>query len=82
MNFFNIIILHLDLFVTNFLCQIVDIEQSTVSMLPTKVEIKLRKKEPGSWAKLEIPRQNSSKLEESESNDITAHVDAVDLSDL
>ena len=69
----------------NFSFQIVDIEQSAVNMLPTKVEIKLRKKEPGSWAKLDFPRQQKSLPEESgepDSNNISAQVDAVDLSDI
>ena len=30
-------------------------------MLPTKVEIKLKKAEPGSWAKLDFPRINEEK---------------------
>ncbi|XP_018404405.1 PREDICTED: cysteine and histidine-rich domain-containing protein-like [Cyphomyrmex costatus] len=33
---------------------IVNVEQSSVHMLPTKVEIKLKKTEPGSWPKLDV----------------------------
>lgn len=54
-------------------------------MLPTKVEIKLRKAEPGSWSQLSIPRasQESPKTEETkESDHISDRVEAVDLSDL
>lgn len=51
-------------------------------MLPTKVEIKLKKKEPGSWTKLEIPRANSTESEVSQEDSNTEKVNAVDLSDL
>ncbi|XP_015522605.1 cysteine and histidine-rich domain-containing protein morgana [Neodiprion virginianus] len=68
---------------------VVNVEESSVNMLPTKVEIKLKKAEPGTWAKLETANptktietppvlQSESEKEES----ITAQVDAVDLSDL
>lgn len=52
-------------------------------MLPTKVEIKLKKAEPGSWAKLDFPRA-TEKTEEDSQNDenISAQIEAVDLSDL
>ncbi|XP_032681782.1 cysteine and histidine-rich domain-containing protein [Odontomachus brunneus] len=62
---------------------IVDVNNSSVNMLPTKVEIKLRKAEPGSWSKLDIPRKE---LEASESKEnvtnLNAQVEAVDLNDL
>lgn len=63
---------------------VVDIAQSSVSMLPTKVEIKLRKAEPGSWVKLYFPREYKTEIDESVNNDetISAQVEAVDLSDL
>lgn len=53
-------------------------------MLPTKVEIKLKKAEPGSWAKLDFPRATEEETEEDSQNDenISAQVEAVDLSDL
>ncbi|XP_024938126.1 cysteine and histidine-rich domain-containing protein isoform X2 [Cephus cinctus] len=65
---------------------IVDVNQSSVNMLPTKVEIKLKKAEPGSWAKLDFPRgmdyssepDTSQNIEET----ISTQVDAVDLADL
>lgn len=59
-----------------------DVEESVVNMLPSKVEIKLKKKEPGTWTKLEVAREKSSELEKSEKDNITDKVDAVDLSDL
>ncbi|XP_012152858.1 cysteine and histidine rich domain containing protein [Megachile rotundata] len=63
---------------------VVDITQSSVNMLPTKVEIKLKKAESGSWAKLNIPRTNEIETEENDKTDenISAQVEAVDLSDL
>ena len=36
--------------------QIVSVEESTANFLGTKAEIKLKKAEPGAWAKLDIPR--------------------------
>ncbi|XP_055697799.1 cysteine and histidine-rich domain-containing protein morgana isoform X3 [Phlebotomus papatasi] len=40
---------------------IVDVAKSTVDMFSTKVEIKLTKAEPGSWPKLDIPRNIEEK---------------------
>lgn len=59
---------------------VVDVTQSSVNMLPTKVEIKLRKAEVGSWAKLDFPR--ATEAEDENNGEDTAHVEAVDLSDL
>ena len=66
--------------------QVVDVARSVASMLPTKLEVKLRKAEPGSWSKLDIPRQTA--LEENPQpasasmEQLIPEVDAVDLSDL
>lgn len=56
---------------------------SQVSMYGTKVEIKMKKAEPGSWAKLDIPK-TKVEVQKPTTNveDITPQVDAVDLSDL
>lgn len=65
--------------------QIIDVESTTVQMLPTKVEIKMKKAEPGSWAKLDFPRTCDAQenIENNEDNDsIVDRVDAVDLDDL
>ncbi|XP_078619042.1 cysteine and histidine-rich domain-containing protein 1-like isoform X1 [Branchiostoma floridae x Branchiostoma japonicum] len=35
----------------------IDVEKSTVNLLGTKVEVKMRKLEPGSWASLDMPAQ-------------------------
>jgi cysteine/histidine-rich domain-containing protein len=53
-------------------------------MLPTKVEIKLRKAECGSWSKLDIPRELKSELSNSKENitNINTQVKTMDLSDL
>ncbi|KAG7213522.1 hypothetical protein KM043_002788 [Ampulex compressa] len=63
---------------------VVDIVQSSVNMLPTKVEIKLKKAEPGSWAKLNFPETREIEVKREVQNDenIRAQVEAVDLSDL
>jgi len=36
---------------------IITVEETTANFLGTKVEIKMKKAEPGSWAKLDIPRE-------------------------
>lgn len=53
-------------------------------MLPTKVEIKLKKAEPGLWSELDIPRKEKTETSESKENftNLNAQVEAVDLSDL
>lgn len=65
---------------------IVNVEASQVSMFGTKVEIRLKKAEPGSWTKLEIPRNTTSTSSGDKKPDsvdkITPQIDAVDLSDL
>lgn len=61
-----------------------DVEQSSVNMLPTKVEIKLKKAEPGSWSKLDVPRDVKPEISESKENvtNLNTQIEAVDLSDL
>ncbi|KAJ9586871.1 hypothetical protein L9F63_019553, partial [Diploptera punctata] len=65
---------------------IVDATQSTVSMLPTKLEVKLRKAELGSWSNLDFPAPLAKAPEEQPQTatmeDLVPEVDAVDLSDL
>lgn len=52
-------------------------------MFGTKVEIKLKKAEPGSWSRLDVPRKvEESKEEKKEVETLIPEVDAVDLSDL
>jgi cysteine/histidine-rich domain-containing protein len=61
---------------------------SSVTYTPNKVEIKLKKAEPMSWNKLDIPRQvpvkavveDEKKKQETEEN--LPKVDVLDLSDL
>lgn len=66
--------------------QIISIEESSVLMTPTKVEIKLKKKEAGSWSKLEFPRpevsvgNNGDKQQPQSVSSITSKVESVDLS--
>ncbi|KPJ11167.1 Cysteine and histidine-rich domain-containing protein [Papilio machaon] len=40
---------------------VIDVERSSASMLGTKVEIKLKKAEPGAWSKLDFPRTEPKK---------------------
>lgn len=68
--------------------QIIDTVNSSVTYTPNKVEIKLKKAEPMSWNKLDIPRQvpvkavveDEKKKQETEEN--LPKVDVLDLSDL
>jgi len=66
--------------------RVIDVRASQVSMFGTKLEIKLKKAEPGSWTRLEVPKAASGepvkpkivdKVEE-----IAPEIEAVDLSDL
>lgn len=64
--------------------QIVDVARSSVTATPTKVEVSMKKMEPGSWAKLEIPRdapKPATPATNSVSN-LSEQVESVDLSDL
>lgn len=52
-------------------------------MYGTKVEIKLKKAESGSWTSLEIPRTRPTEEKAKATvTDITPQMDAVDLDDL
>nr|CAD7413437.1 unnamed protein product [Timema poppensis] len=67
---------------------IVNVSNSSASMLPTKLEVKLRKAEPGSWSKLDFPRQQLTKTEQETrkpaptTEEVTEDLDTVDLSDI
>ncbi|XP_066597950.1 cysteine and histidine-rich domain-containing protein morgana [Prorops nasuta] len=61
---------------------VVNVSESSVNMLPTKVEIKLRKAEPGSWPQLYFPRSPNTIEEKKNEERQTTQVEAVDLSDL
>lgn len=65
---------------------VIDVQQSSVNLAATKVEIKLRKAEPASWKNLivekALPSENKTDDEKAESEDLEQRVDAVDLSDL
>ncbi|CAH2108378.1 unnamed protein product [Euphydryas editha] len=58
---------------------VIDVSKSSASMLGTKVEIKLKKGEPGAWSKLDFPRCESKK-EVEEPKVQTEEDDSVDLS--
>lgn len=67
---------------------LIDVDQSTVNLAASKVEIKLRKGEPKSWRSLNIDRNsdhsslNKTDDEKAEEEELENKVDAVDLSDL
>ncbi|CAG9119377.1 unnamed protein product [Plutella xylostella] len=63
---------------------VVDIEQSSASMTPSKVEIKLKKAEPGAWSKLDFPRTQLNKEQQQEpaKETIGEDDDIVDLGDV
>ena len=61
-----------------------DTEACTANMMGTKLEVKMKKGETGSWAKLDIPRpvaEREVKLEE-EAPKEEPLVDALELDDL
>jgi len=67
---------------------VVEVEESKASMLGTKLEVKLKKAEAGSWAKLDIPKVVEKKIEKEETPSIVDMankepvVDSLDLEDL
>ncbi|CAB3384411.1 Hypothetical predicted protein [Cloeon dipterum] len=65
---------------------VVDVTQSTASMMGTKLEVSLRKAEPGSWTRLFFPRtiQEIKKPEPSKlpEDSLKEDFESVDLSDL
>lgn len=64
----------------------INVDESSVCMYGTKVEIKMRKAEPGSWTKLNIPREMPKKIENNKTTEnieaLAPQIDAVDLDDL
>jgi len=70
---------------------VVEVETSKVSMMGTKLEVKMKKAESSSWAKLNIPREMVKKEEKKEEEEAKTLldmakkepvVDALDLDDL
>ncbi|KAK4881296.1 hypothetical protein RN001_004615 [Aquatica leii] len=64
--------------------RVIDVRASQITMFGTKVEMKLKKAEPGSWTKLEIsqaPIKSNWGVNKKIEN-LTPKIDAVDLSDL
>lgn len=62
-----------------FFFQVIAVQSSSASMMPSKVEIKLKKAEPGAWAKLDFPRVEP-KIEEPKPQVVQEDDDSVDLS--
>ena len=49
--------------------QVIDVDRSSVELLGTKVELKLRKADPITWASLELkPEPQNDKSDDSQSN--------------
>lgn len=64
---------------------VINVEQTTVHFLGTKVEISLTKAEPGSWAKLDFPRVAHKELSMPEPKIVETKADPdsdVDLDDI
>lgn len=64
---------------------IINVEETTANFLGTKVEIKMKKAEPGSWAKLDIPRETvvvEKKKDEPKVEVVDDDTDDLDLDDL
>lgn len=64
---------------------VINVEQTTVQFLGTKVEISLVKAEPGSWAKLDFPRMVQQELSLPETKNVEPEADPdsdVDLDDI
>lgn len=59
---------------------VIDVSKSSASMLGTKVEIKLKKGEPGAWSKLDFPRSEPKKEAEEPTVQTVEEDDSVDLS--
>jgi len=51
-------------------------------MTGTKIEIKMKKAEPGSWSRLDIPRPVTKTVEKEPEKKVEDSVDALDLDDL
>lgn len=66
--------------------QVVNVTESIASMMGTKLEVKMKKAEPGAWKNLDIPRTSNvvsqSSSGASDTTSLESRVDAVDLSDL
>jgi cysteine and histidine-rich domain-containing protein len=66
------------------LAGVVDVTRSTANMLGTKLEVHLRKAEPGSWSRLFLPKKEDTKKPELQLPEdlINEDLGNVDLSDL
>lgn len=65
------------------LAGIVSVEETTANMAGTKLEIKMKKAEPGSWAKLFFPREVKLNAKEvAKVTTVKENVDTLDLDDL
>ena len=61
---------------------IVEVSSSSANMMGTKLEVKMKKAEAGSWAKLDIPKKVVKVEKKEEVPEPEAVVDALDLDEL
>merc|ERR550532_580022 len=61
---------------------IVEVSSSSANMMGTKLEVKMKKSETGSWAKLDIPRKVEKVEKKEEAPKQEEVVDALDLDEL
>ena len=64
------------------LAGIVDCTACTANMLGTKLEVKLKKEETGSWGRLDIPKKKVEKVLIEDTAKDEPPVDALDLDDM
>jgi len=61
---------------------VIEVGECSCTLTGTKIEIKMKKAEPGSWARLEIPRPVSKPTAKPAENKVEEKIDALDLDDL
>jgi len=61
---------------------LIETGESSCMLTGTKIEVKMRKAEPGHWSKLDIPRPVTKVVEKQVEKKVEEKVDALDLDDL
>lgn len=61
---------------------LIEVGECSCTMTGTKIEIKMKKAEPGSWSRLDIPRPVTKTVEKEPEKKVEDSVDALDLDDL
>merc|ERR1711974_35932 len=60
----------------------IEVGECSCTMTGTKVEMKMKKAEPGSWSRLDIPRPVTKTVEKEPEKKVEDSVDPLDLDDL